>query len=104
MPATPETSKIGRWLTVERTAPALALLAQGAYASDAAEAVGVSVATVLNWMDWAWKHRDEVNAHLHENYPELGEEQLAHLWERIERRRSKRERRLDFADWRSGAR
>ncbi len=90
-----------RRLTVERVAPALALLAKGSYAREAAELAGVSVATVLNWMDWAWKHRDQVNAYLRERYPDLQEDKLQYLWERIERRRARRRRRRDFAEWRS---
>jgi transposase len=90
----------GRKLTVERVAPALALLARGAFAREAAEPSGVSIATVLNWMDWASKHHAEVEAHLREFYPHLSEQDLAFLWERIERRRLKRRHRRDFGDWR----
>ncbi|KPL22971.1 MAG: hypothetical protein AMJ93_05805 [Anaerolineae bacterium SM23_84] len=90
-----------RRLTIERVAPALVVLAQGSYAREAADLAGVSVATVLNWMDWAWKHRDEVDAYLRESHPDLREDRLKHLWERIERRRARRQRRRDFAEWRS---
>ncbi|MBC7233639.1 MAG: hypothetical protein H5T68_10425 [Chloroflexi bacterium] len=82
--------------TVESVAPALVLLAQGHYASQVAKAVGVSAATVLNWMDWAWKHRQELDVYLREHYPDLSEGQIASLWQRIARRRFKRQRRLDF--------
>lgn len=99
MPATSKPKKKGRRLTIERTAPALALLAQGAYAREAAELAGVSVATVLHWMDWAWKHRNKVDAHLRQRHLHLSEEELCSLWERIERRRARRERRADFSDW-----
>lgn len=81
---------------VECIAPALALLAQGQHATQVASATGVSAATILNWMDWAWGRRQELDAYLREHYPELTEEQLAGLWKRIARRRTKRERRLDF--------
>jgi transposase len=100
MPATTKETQ-RRALTVERVAPALVVLAQGAYVREAAEPAGVSIATVLNWMDWAWKHRAEVDAYLQEQHPDLSQGQLAHLWKRIERRRVKRQRRRDFADWRS---
>ncbi|MGC8787855.1 MAG: hypothetical protein ACP5Q1_10560 [Anaerolineae bacterium] len=82
--------------SVELVAPALALLAQGQYAERVAQAVGVSTATVLNWMDWAWKHRQELDIYLRKHYPDLSEEEIAALWLRIERRRIKRQRRLDF--------
>lgn len=82
--------------SVESVASALALLAQGQYASQVAKAVGTSTTTILNWMDWAWKHRQELDAYLREHYPDLNEEQIAHLWERIKRRRVKRQLRLDF--------
>jgi transposase len=101
MPAMSEIKPRRQKLTAKRIAPALVVLARGAYAREAAEPAGVSIATVLNWMDWAWKHRDEVDAYLREHYPDLSQEQLAHLWTRIERRRVKRRRRRDFADWRS---
>ena len=102
MATTPMRKREKRRLSAERTAPALALLARGAYAREAAELAGVSVATVLNWMDWAWKNRRRVDAYLREHHPDLLDEQLAHLWERIERRRIRRERRSDFSEWRSG--
>ncbi len=102
MADTPKSKK--RRLTAERTAPALALLARGAYAREAAEVAEVSVATVLNWMDWAWKNRSRVEPYLRQHYPDLGDEELAHLWKRVERRRSRRERRSDFSEWRSGPR
>ncbi len=101
MHATSKASQRGRRLTVERVAPALALLAQGAYAREAAELAGVSTATVLNWMDWAWKHREDVDAFLQKNHPELDKMRLTQLWHRIKRRRTRRERRADFSDWRS---
>jgi hypothetical protein len=101
VPTTSKATKGKRRLTVERVAPALAVLARGSYAREAAELAGVSVATVLNWMDWAWKHRDEVDAYLRESHPDLGEDRIKHLWERIERRRARRQRRRDFAEWRS---
>jgi transposase len=101
MPATSKTDTQRRALTVERVAPALVPLAQGAYAREAAEPAGVSIATVLNWMDWAWRHRDQVDAYLREHCPDLSDEQMAYLWKRIERRRTKRQRRRDFTDWRS---
>lgn len=100
MSATSKTMSQRRKLTVERVAPAMALLAQGAYAKEAAKPAGVSVATILNWMDWAWRKREAVDAYLREHYPDLSEEQLAHLWNRIERRRAKRKRRRDFTVWR----
>jgi len=83
---------------VETIAPALALLAQGVYAKQVAESVGVSTATILTWMDWGWKHRHETEAYLRKHYPDLSEEDLAGLWARVARRRAKRERRLDFTD------
>jgi transposase len=101
MQATSKPMRRGRRLTVERVGPALARLAEGAYAREAAEPAGVSIATVLNWMDWAWKHREDVDAFLRQNHPELNERQLTRLWQRIERRRNKRQRRADFSDWRS---
>ncbi|MEM4724910.1 MAG: hypothetical protein QXP01_07855 [Candidatus Hadarchaeum sp.] len=82
--------------SVESIAPALVLLAQGQYASQVADALNTSTATILNWMDWAWKHRQELDRYLRERYPDLSEEQIAHLWGRIMRRRAKRQRRLDF--------
>ncbi len=82
--------------SVESVAPALALLAQGQYASQVANALSTSTATILNWMDWSWKHRQELDRYLREHYPDLSEEQIAYLWERIMRRRAKRQRRLDF--------
>ncbi len=103
MHAKSKPSKRGRRLTVERVGPALALLAQGAYAREAAELAGVSTATVLNWMDWAWRHREDVDAFLRQNHPELSKAELTQLWQRIERRRNRRERRADFSDWRSEA-
>ena len=103
MDATSKPTKQGRRLTVERVAPALARLAQGAYAREAAELAGVSIATVLNWMDWAWKHREDVTAFLRQNHPEVSETELTGLWQRIERRRNRRQRRADFSDWRSDA-
>jgi transposase len=102
MLATAEIKPRRQKLTAKRIAPALVVLARGAYAREAAEPAGVSIATVLNWMDWAWKHRDEVDAYLREHYPDLSQAQVIHLWKRIERRQAKRRRRRDFTDWRSG--
>jgi transposase len=104
MADSPKTKPKKRRLTVERTAPALALLARGAYAREAAELAEVSVATVLNWMDWAWRNRSKVEAYLREHYPDLGDEELVQLWKRVERRRIRREKRTDFSEWRSGPR
>jgi transposase len=101
MADTSKPKKKKRRLSAERIAPALARLAQGAYAREAAEVGGVSVATILNWMDWAWRNRPEVDGYLRQHHPDLTEQQLAHLWERIERRRVRRERRADFSEWRS---
>ena len=101
MATTSKPKKKKRRLSAERIAPALARLAQGGYAREAAEVGEVSVATILNWMDWAWRNRAGVDAYLRQHYPDLTEEQLAHLWERIERRRVRRERRADFSEWRS---
>ena len=100
MPKTAKGAKPRRPVTVERIAPALAVMVRGGYAREAAEVAQVSVATILNWIDWAWKHRDEVDAHLRGRYPDLSQEQLASLWERIQRRRVMRERRANFSDWR----
>jgi hypothetical protein len=58
--------------------------------------MGVSAATVLNWMDWAWKHRDQIESYLHGHYPDLTQQQWDGLWTRIARRRARRERRLDL--------
>jgi hypothetical protein len=88
------TSRRGR--NVECIAPALVLLAEGAPAIEAAEQIGVSAATILNWMDWAWKHRRETENYLVENCSHLTGDQMAALWARIARRRAKRERRSDF--------
>lgn len=81
---------------VESIAPALALLAQQVQAKQVADSMGISAATVLNWMDWAWRHRCQIESYLFEHYPDLTQEQWAGLWTRIARRRAKRERRLDF--------
>lgn len=85
-----------RQRNVESIAPALALLAQGAQAKRAAQLMSVSPATILNWMDWAWKYREKVEPYLLEQYPDLTQQQWDHLWTRIDRRRAKRERRTDF--------
>jgi len=86
-----------RQRNVESLAPALILLAEGKQAKDVARQMGVSSATILNWMDWAWRHRDQVESHLREHHPQVSQEQRAALWARIARRRAKRERRVDFA-------
>ncbi len=85
-----------RQRNVESIAPALALLAQQAQAKQVAQITGVSAATILNWMDWAWNHREQVESYLFEHYPDLTQEQRNGLWTRIARRRAKRERRTDF--------
>lgn len=86
-----------RQRNIESIAPALALLAQGTQAKRVAQLMDVSAATVLNWMDWAWKYRDRIEPYLSEHYPHLTPEQWDYLWMRIARRRDKRERRIDFA-------
>ena len=86
---------------MERVAPALALLAKGAYAREAAAASGVSIATILNWMDWGWRHNEEVEQYLREHHPELESSDLDSLRNRIQRRRFRRKHRRDFAEWRS---
>ena len=83
---------------LERIAPALVMLAGGAYAADVARSAGVSTVTILNWMDWSWKHRREMESFLHQHHPELNEADLAALWKRVERRREKRRRRMDVAE------
>lgn len=60
--------------------------------------MGVSTVTILNWMDWSWRHRAETQNYLTQHYPELNEADLATLWGRIERRRAKRQRRLNLTD------
>ena len=97
MPTTTKASR-RRPIHVELIAPALVLLAQGAYVTETARTVRVSNTTILNWMDWAWKHRRETESYLREHYPELSEEELAALWTRIERRQIKRRRRLELHD------
>ena len=87
--------------SVTSIGPALALLAQQVQAKQAAQLTGVSAATILNWMDWAWKHHDQVDAYLIEHYPDLTQAQRDGLWARIARRRAKRERRIDFESFRS---
>lgn len=87
-----------RPLTLERVAPAFVLLAQGSYAREVARSMEVSTTTVLNWMDWGWKNQRKTDLHLREHYPDLSEEDLAHLWKRMRRRRGKRQRRLDVTD------
>ena len=87
-----------RPLTLERVAPAFVLLAQGAYAREVAQTMSVSTTTILNWMDWGWKNQRKTDMHLREHYPNLSEEELAHLWTRMRRRRGKRQRRLDVTD------
>jgi len=86
-----------RQRSAESIAPALVLLAQQQQAKEVARQMGVSSATILNWMDWAWRHRDRVEPYLLEHYPLLTQEQRDGLWARIARRRAKRERRVDFA-------
>ena len=87
-----------RPLTLERVGPALVLLAQGAYAREVAHTMSVSTTTILNWMDWGWKNQRKTDTYLREHYPDLSEEELAHLWMRMRRRRGKRQRRLDVTD------
>jgi hypothetical protein len=77
-------------------APALVLLAQRVQAKQVAQVVGVSPATILNWMDWAWRRHDEVESYLIEHYPDLTRAQRDDLWTRIARRLARRERRIDF--------
>ena len=96
MPPAWKTAPPKRQRKVESIAPALALLAREAHAKHVADTVGVSAATILNWMDWAWKHRRQTETYLREHYPDLTQEQMDGLWTRIARRRAKRERRLDF--------
>ncbi len=91
-----------RQRSAESIAPALVLLAQQMQAKQVAQQMGVSSATVLNWMDWAWRHRDQVEPYLLKHYPQLTQEQWTGLWARIARRRAKRERRIDFASLLSG--
>jgi hypothetical protein len=86
-----------RQRNVTSIAPALALLARQMQAKRVAELMGVSAATILNWMDWSWKYRDRIEPYLFEHYPDLTQEQWDGLWTRIARRRAKRERRIDFA-------
>ncbi len=86
-----------RQRSVTSIAPALVLLAQQVQAKQAAQHVGVSAATILNWMDWAFRHHDQVESYLIEHYPDLTQAQRDVLWTRIARRRAKRERRVDFA-------
>jgi hypothetical protein len=95
MPST-EAAPRKRRRDVTSIAPALVLLAQKAQAKRVAELMGVSAATILNWMDWSWKHRDRIQPYLYEHYPDLTQEQWDELWARIARRRAKRERRTDF--------
>jgi hypothetical protein len=85
-----------RQRSAEAIAPALALLAQQMEARRVAGTMGVSTATVLNWMDWAWKNRVQVEPYLHGRYPDLTQQQWDGLWLRIARRRARRERRLDL--------
>jgi len=96
MPTVADSSRGKRLRKVERIAPALVALAGGAYTAEVAQASGVSTVTVLNWMDWSWKHRAETELYLREHYPELTQEQIESLWTRIQRRRAKRQRRLDL--------
>jgi hypothetical protein len=91
-----------RQRNVESIAPALVLLAQQQQAKEVARQMGVSSATILNWMDWAWRRRDQVEPYLLEHYPQLTREQWDGLWTRIARRRAKRERRVDFTSLLSG--
>jgi len=90
-----DTSQRSQLHKLERIAPALVALARGAYTAEVAQSSGVSTVTVLNWMDWSWKHRAETEQYLRDHYADLTSEQLASLWARIERRRAKRQRRLD---------
>lgn len=95
MAAVTDTSLRSQLRKLERIAPALAGLARGAYTAEVAQGSGVSTVTILNWMDWSWRHRAETEQYLRDQYPDLTPEQLASLWARIERRRAKRQRRLD---------
>ncbi len=81
-------------LNVERITPALVMLGQGASVSNVAARVGVSTTTVLAWMDWCYSRRDEVEANLQAMEPGMTPGQRGRLWERIERRQTKRQRRL----------
>ena len=87
-----------RPLTLERVAPAFVLLAQGVYAREVARSTQVSTTTILNWMDWGWKNQRKTEAYIREHYPELNDEDLAHLWMRMRRRKGKRQRRLDVTN------
>lgn len=94
-------SKMGRRrrpLTLERVTPAFVLLAQGEYARQVARSMTVSTTTILNWMDWGWKNRRKTETYIREHYPDLGEEDLDHLWMRMRRRQGKRQRRLDVTN------
>jgi hypothetical protein len=85
-----------RQRNVTLVAPALVLLAQQLHAKQVAQTMGVSAATILNWMDWSWRRRDQIDAYLMEHYPDLTPAQREALWTRIARRQAKRERRVDF--------
>jgi len=87
-----------RPLTLERVTPAFVLLAQGVYAREVARSMQVSTTTILNWMDWGWKNQRKTEAYVREHYPELNDEDLAHLWMRMRRRQGKRQRRLDVTN------
>lgn len=87
---------------MERIAASLVALARGAYTAEVARAAGVSTVTVLNWMDWSWKHRAETEEYLRQHFPDLRDEELQGLWNRIRRRRAKRQRRLDLTGVLSG--
>lgn len=82
---------------VESVAPALALLAREERAKMVAAQMGVSAATILNWMDWAWKRRAQIEPYLRQNYPSVTPDEWDRLWERIARRQARRQRRFDFA-------
>ena len=96
MPPTSDAPQYQRPRKLERIGPALVSLARGTYTADVARASGVSTVTILNWMDWSWKHREETEAYLREFHPDVSEAELSSLWTRIERRRAKRQRRLDL--------
>jgi hypothetical protein len=96
MPLALDSSQQKRLQKVERIAGALVSLARGDYTAEVARAAGVSTVTILNWMDWSWKHRAETEEYLLRHYPDLTREELASLWTRIEHRRAKRQRRLDL--------
>ena len=60
--------------------------------------MGVSTTTVLNWMDWGWKHPRKTEAYLRKYCQDLTDDELEHLWQRMRRREGKRQRRLHITD------